>query len=124
MIIHGFRHPVTKSYIVNVKENRNRPPLNIKHMTNLKAIKFGDNVIALKKKLVEYYHKCCFNPVISTSVKTIKDGHFCTLSGLSASLLQNILISRWSHRKFTYSNNIKMYGPQNQTKQEIVTVKE
>ena len=74
IVMHGFRHPVTKLYIVNMKEDNNPPELDIKKMTNLKAIsKFANNAyeIKLKQQLVMYYHKCCFSPVISTWVKAI-----------------------------------------------------
>ena len=71
IIMHGFRHPITKLYIVNMKKDTNPPKLDIIKMINLKAI-------LSQKKLIEYYHKCCFSPEISTWIKAIKKGFFCT----------------------------------------------
>ena len=94
VIIHGFRHPVTKLYIVNMKEDKNPPELNIRTMTDLKAInEFGNNAYEIdsKKQLVIYYHKCCFSPVISTWVKAIKNGNFSSWPGLTARLVTKYL---------------------------------
>ena len=94
VVIHGFRHPVTKLYIVKMKEDKNPPILDISTMTNLKAItEFGNNAYEIdsKKQLVMYYHKCCFSPVLSTWIKAIKNGNFCTWPGLTAKLVTKYL---------------------------------
>ena len=80
VVIHGFQHPITKLYIVNMKTDTNPPKLDIKKMSSLNAISnFSNNAceIKSKKQLAMYYHKCCFSPVISTWVKAIKNGNFC-----------------------------------------------
>ena len=49
IIMHGFRHPITKLYIVNMKRNNNPPKLDIKKLTNLKAIsEFANNAYEIK----------------------------------------------------------------------------
>ena len=79
IIMHRFRHPVAKLYIVNMKKDNNPPKLDITQMKNLKVIsEFSNNAYAIKskKQLVIYYHKCCFSPVLSTWVKAMKNGIF------------------------------------------------
>ena len=60
---------------MNMKKDIDPQKLDITKMTNLKAIwEVTNNAceIKSKKKLIEYYHKCCFSPVISTWIKAIK----------------------------------------------------
>ena len=38
--------------------------------------------------MVEYYHRCCFSPVISTWITATNKGTFCTWPGLTAKLVQ------------------------------------
>ena len=75
--------------------NTVQPQLNIKHMENLGGIKkFANNAyeIQTKRDLVSYYHKCCFSPVVSTWIKAIDNGNFCTWPGLTVTLVRKYLM--------------------------------
>ena len=56
-------------------------------MQNLGGInKFVNNAyeVKVKKDLITYYHKCCFSPVVSTWIRGIENGNYCTWLGLTA----------------------------------------
>ena len=90
VILHGHKDPITRLYMVNITNNTTtiKPKLNIKHLENLGGVHNHTNNaydITKKRDLIEYYHKCCFSPVISTWVQAIKKGNFCTWPGLTSS---------------------------------------
>ena len=96
VIMHSYRHPVTKLYIVNLNQSQtdSQLELDIEHMTSLGAVgEVANNAyeIRSKQKLVEYYHKCCFSPVVFTWIEAICKGNFCTFPGLTVKLVSKYL---------------------------------
>ena len=68
VILHGNINPNT-GYIVNLRTElaNTQPQLDIDHMVNIGAVNAFTNKaykIKVKDRLVEYYQRCCFSPVI------------------------------------------------------------
>ena len=96
VILHGEINKPTRLYMINIegKEEKIHHKLNVNHLDNIGAVKrFAYNAyeIKAKKELVEYYHRCCFSPVISTWITAIEKGNFCTWPGLTAKLVQKYM---------------------------------
>ena len=96
VLLHGNRDPETNLYMVNITsyENNTKSQLDIKHLEILGAIANCSNnayEIKAKKQLMTYYHRCCFSPVISTWIKAIEQGNFCTWPGLTVTSVEKYL---------------------------------
>ena len=76
VILHGEINIHTGLYMIDIEGKMTpHPKLNVNHLHNIGAVKrFAYNAyeIKAKKELVEYYHRCCFSPVISTWITAIK----------------------------------------------------
>ena len=89
VLLHGNRYVCTDLYMANISTNELtvQPKLNMKHMQNLGVIdNFADNAykVKVKRDLITYHHRCCFSPVVSTWIRAIENGNFCTWPGLTA----------------------------------------
>ena len=87
IILQGTRATVNGMWFI-LFNNNNTPPPTTNHLAN--TLNYA-HTLTSKKELIKYYHQCCFCPVKSTWISTIKQGFFATWPGLTVDSVNKYL---------------------------------